>query len=64
MCTVYNSIELNIQRMTIYKNISLDNIPTKKNMKRTVKSMTIFHWKCRLLLVTCTKSLGVEMFIT
>ena len=30
---VYNSIELNIQRMIIYKNIGLDNIRKKKEKR-------------------------------
>ena len=34
---VYNSIELNIQRMTNYKNISLDNIRGKKRIKKKEK---------------------------
>ena len=31
---VYNSIELNIQRMIIYKNIGLDNIRKKRKRKK------------------------------
>jgi hypothetical protein len=31
---VYNSIELNLQRMIIYKNIGLDNIRKKRKKKR------------------------------
>ena len=31
---VYNSIELNLQRIIIYKNIGLDNIRKKRKKKR------------------------------
>ena len=34
---IYNSIELNIQRMTMYRNISLENIRKKKKKKKKKK---------------------------
>jgi len=34
---IYNSIELNIQRLITYKNIGLDNIRKKKRKKRKKK---------------------------
>ena len=46
---VYNSIELNIQRMTIYKNISLGNIRKKKKNKEKTKENKYF-WRCVLVL--------------
>ena len=45
---VYNSIELNIQRMTMYKNISLDNIrkKKKKRIKKKEKRRNTFGDVC------------------
>jgi hypothetical protein len=43
---VYNSIELNIQRMIIYKNIGLDNIRRKKEKRKENKCF----WRCVLVL--------------
>jgi hypothetical protein len=42
---VYNSIELNIQRMIIYKNIGLDNIRKKEKRKENK-----YFWRCVLVL--------------
>ena len=46
---VYNSIELNIQRMTIYKNVIIDNIRKKKKKKEKRKENKYF-WRCVLVL--------------
>ena len=43
---VYNSIELNIQRMTNYKNISLDNIRGEKRIKKKEKRINTFGDVC------------------
>jgi len=42
---VYNSIELNLQRMIIYKNIGLDNI-RKKRKKNKEKRINTFGDVC------------------
>ena len=42
-------IELNTQRMTMYKNISLDNIRKKKKNKEKRKEKKYF-WRCVLVL--------------
>jgi hypothetical protein len=43
---IYNSIELNIQRMIIYKNIGLDNIRKIKRIKKKEKRINTFGDVC------------------
>jgi hypothetical protein len=43
---IYNSIELNIQRMIIYKNIGLDNIRKIKRIKKKEKRINTFADVC------------------
>jgi hypothetical protein len=47
MIYVYNSIELNIQRMIIYKNIGLDNMRKKK--KKEKRKENKYFWRCVLV---------------
>jgi hypothetical protein len=47
---VYNSIELNIQRMIIYKNIGIDNIREKRK-KKNEKRLNTFGDVCWFLVL-------------